>query len=120
MAKVHKLFQSKLNNQIGLMLVRLHLKYAICDKNSELIISTHISDIISKNKCSTRLQITMEITTLVHISQSLKYLKAPIPDFNLCEGLAPFFHKLIKIALLTETKFIKINCQKSFREQKES
>lgn len=28
-------------------------------------------------------KITMEIPTLVHVGKSLKYLKAPIPDFIL-------------------------------------
>lgn len=43
----------------------------------------------------------MKISTLVHVTQSLKYLKAPISDFSLRKGLPPVLHQLVEIAFLT-------------------
>lgn len=43
----------------------------------------------------TRLQITMEIPTLMHVSKSVKYLKGPVPYFSLRKRLFTIFHELI-------------------------
>jgi hypothetical protein len=44
----------------------------------------------------------MKVSPLVHISKSLKNLKAPITDIWLRERLDSVFHKLVEIALLDE------------------
>jgi hypothetical protein len=45
----------------------------------------------------------MKVSPLVHISKSLKNLKAPIADIWLRERLDSVFHKLVEVALLDET-----------------
>jgi hypothetical protein len=50
----------------------------------------------------------MKVAPLVHVSKSLKYLKAPVADFRLRERLDPIFHKLVEITLL-EKQGIRFN-----------
>lgn len=56
--------------------------------------------IYNNKEAVTRLKVTVKIAPLVHVSKALKYLKAPITDFNLRKHLASIFHKLVKIAFL--------------------
>jgi hypothetical protein len=37
----------------------------------------------------------------MHVTESLKYLKAPVPDFSLRKRLTLALHQLIEIAFLT-------------------
>ena len=53
----------------------------------------------------TRFEVTMKVAPLVHVSKSLKYLKAPVADFRLWERLDPIFHKLVEITLLEKQGF---------------
>lgn len=50
----------------------------------------------------------MKVAPLVHVSKSLKYLKAPVADFRLRERLDPIFHKLVEIALLEKKRSVQI------------
>jgi len=42
----------------------------------------------------------MEVAPLMHVSKSLKNLKAPVADFRLWERSDPIFHKLVEITFL--------------------
>ena len=43
----------------------------------------------------TRLQVTMEIPPLMHMSESMKYLEAPVFHLILRKGLFTIFHELV-------------------------
>jgi hypothetical protein len=47
----------------------------------------------------------MKVAPLMHVSKSLKYLKAPVADFRLRERLDLILHKLVEITLLEKQWF---------------
>ena len=50
----------------------------------------------------TWLKIAVEVSTLMHVTKTLKDLKAPSSDIRFCKELRAILHKLVKIALLNE------------------
>jgi hypothetical protein len=47
----------------------------------------------------------MKVAPLMHVSKSLKYLKAPVAYFRLRERLDLILHKLVEITLLEKQWF---------------
>lgn len=44
---------------------------------------------------STRFQVAMEVSTLVHVGKTLENLKTPVSDFTFREQFLPVLHKLV-------------------------